>query len=216
MERKSRFESVGRITQITSSISIIIGIVVALVGLYDAKQQADLSFTAMRMTQLEPLREMIKKERENENALIEPFMKKLELCDNAKAAKRENSTAGCENDFPECKGLLTKEGRLPPVADLLEHFGGKGSEIYGHPCFDQFKQIGRHFDELGAMVRLGYVDFDFLFTLIPFPDDFWNDTLEYRGAIQTNWDGEGEPLDDFWVNFAWLHDRYQRERRARR
>ncbi len=65
---------------------------------------------------------------------------------------------------------------------------------------------------MGALVSLGYIDFDLLYAIIPFPDEFWVQSREWRAALRENWHGQGKALVDFWSNFKNLCDRYQRQR----
>jgi hypothetical protein len=51
-----------------------------------------------------------------------------------------------------------------------------------------------------------------LFEIIPFPDEFWNESREWRYQIRDNWRGAGKPLNDFWANFKYLCDRYHAQR----
>ena len=198
---RSRMDTVARITQITMAVSIIVGIFAALYGLYDTKRQADISFATLRMTQLEALQGIILKNRKLQEDEIEPFMKKL-------VPNEEES--GAKNCEPR---LFGEDGGLLSAKEILEYFKWVGQDAYYHDCFEEFVAVGRYYDELGAMVRLGYVDFDFLFTLLPFPDKFWEATREYRVAIAANWEKKDDPLPDFWINFSWLRDEYRKERR---
>ena len=65
---------------------------------------------------------------------------------------------------------------------------------------------------LGAMIRLGYLDFDLVFEVVTFPDQFWNESEELRQFMADNWSGPDQPLSDLWSNFAYLRERYHEER----
>lgn len=71
--------------------------------------------------------------------------------------------------------------------------------------------VGRHYEQLGALVRLGYVDFDLVYEIIPFPDQFWEATAPVRAGARTNWSG-GKGLPDFWKNFEYLKTLYDKQR----
>lgn len=70
---------------------------------------------------------------------------------------------------------------------------------------------GRHYEYLGVMVRLGYVEFEPIFEVIAFPDELWNE-MEASGLttlIRTeSWSTPQDPLPDFWSNFQHLRSRY--------
>lgn len=208
-QSSSRLDAVARITQITTGVSVIVGIFVALYGLYDTKRQADLSLKAVRMTQLAQLKQVISANRGKDDAIKE-FLKTLPPLSSDTPPK---STL---KSIPESECFDKDTKLLLPAQDLLKRHGGRGKDMYSADCFAHFKAVGRHYDEMGTMVRLGYLDFEFLFTLLEFPDDFWIRTRDYRQTIQANWGGPGKPLPDFWINFSWLRDRYHKARRARR
>jgi hypothetical protein len=119
---------------------------------------------------------------------------------------------------------------LPDPKKLFDDSGGIGRDMYFSPALTRFREIGNSYEVLGALVRKGYVDFDFVYTLVFFPDDFWTRTREYRRLIQTRWDLDPqakatdcaktprpqtcyEAMPDFWGNFSWLRDEFLKERR---
>jgi hypothetical protein len=78
------------------------------------------------------------------------------------------------------------------------------------------RMIGRHYERLGALVKLKYIDFDLVYEVIPFPDSFWTATEEFRTAAENgNW-ANGQGLPDFWKNFSYLHDQYVERRQMER
>ncbi|RFC45579.1 MAG: hypothetical protein DVB23_001940 [Verrucomicrobia bacterium] len=74
---------------------------------------------------------------------------------------------------------------------------------------------GRHYEYLGVMVRLGYVEFEPIFEVIAFPDALWNE-MEASGLLAMirteSWSTPEEPLPDFWVNFQHLRSLYESAR----
>lgn len=100
---------------------------------------------------------------------------------------------------------------LPPPEELLKQ-KGTGKEIYYG--IDGFAQVGRHYEHLGAMLRLGYIDFDLIFEVVAFPDDFWDAAQPYLTVIRENWSGPGKPLPDLWKNFGHLKESYYVQRAA--
>jgi len=77
--------------------------------------------------------------------------------------------------------------------------------------------VGRHYEYLGVMIRLGYVEFRPIFEVVSFPDDLW-DAAEESGLLTTireeNWNGPGRPMPDFWKNFEYLRTCYHRARKG--
>lgn len=71
--------------------------------------------------------------------------------------------------------------------------------------------VGRHYEYLGVMIRLRYVEFEPIFEVISFPDELW-DAAEQSGFLkmvrEENWSGPGKPMKDFWVNFEFLRNCY--------
>lgn len=77
---------------------------------------------------------------------------------------------------------------------------------------------GRHYEYLGVMIRLGYVEFRPIFEVVSFPDDLWS-AAESSGLLQMireeNWGGPGQPMSDFWKNFEYLRTCYQVARQGK-
>jgi hypothetical protein len=97
---------------------------------------------------------------------------------------------------------------------LLVQGKGNAADAYYSDDLEDLRAIGRHYEQMGALVKHGYIDFDLLFDVIPFPDEFWDETAEFRHTAQTgNW-SDGKPLPDFWKNFTFLHDQYEKRRTA--
>jgi hypothetical protein len=87
-----------------------------------------------------------------------------------------------------------------------------GQQFYWSDAASSFSEIADHYERLGAILRLGYLEFDIIFQIVPFPDRFWKATSELRGKIRENWFGPKQALPDFQENFAWLCRRYEQER----
>jgi hypothetical protein len=70
---------------------------------------------------------------------------------------------------------------------------------------------GRHYEYLGVMIRLGYVEFEPIFEVISFPDELWAE-MEASGLLASirehSWNAPDQPLPDFWSNFGHLRDLY--------
>ena len=76
-----------------------------------------------------------------------------------------------------------------------------------------FCRIGQHYEQMGATVKRKYIDFDLLFDIVAFPDQFWIESKPLRTQIAENWRGPGNGLKDLWDNFTYLCERYQEARR---
>ncbi|MFN0106927.1 MAG: hypothetical protein ACKV2U_33140 [Bryobacteraceae bacterium] len=114
--------------------------------------------------------------------------------------------------LPErCK--LSRQPCLPYPDELFRQNGEIGERMYRSAELAKFRDIGDTYEVLGTLVRQGYLDFDFVYTVIFFPDDFWDSTSAYRNKIQSNWKKRDAPIDDFWGNFSWLRDEYLKARR---
>jgi hypothetical protein len=84
---------------------------------------------------------------------------------------------------------------------------------YRSPELLALQDAGSHYEEMGALVKSGYVDFDLVYELVDFPDDFWDTTESLRERAKTKWSKRGG-LPDFWKNFAYLHCRYDTRRKG--
>jgi hypothetical protein len=77
---------------------------------------------------------------------------------------------------------------------------------------------GRHYEYLGVMIRLGYVEFEPIFEVVSFPDALWDAAVEsgfLKMAREENWRGPGKPMPDFWVNFEYLRTCYHLAREGK-
>lgn len=116
-------------------------------------------------------------------------------------AEREN----IEKAVSELKRIRSNGGLKPAFPT------GK-TAYYGIPGL---ANAGRHYEYLGVMVRLGYVEFEPIFEVISFPDELW-DEMEATGLLAMirteSWSAPGEPMPDFWVNFQHLRACYEAAR----
>lgn len=104
--------------------------------------------------------------------------------------------------------------KLAGEQQLREVFSSGRAAYYGTPGL---ADAGRHYEYLGVMIRLGYVEFRPIFEVVSFPDDLWN-AAEASGLLrlirEENWNGAGQPLSDFWSNFEYLRTCYQQARQG--
>lgn len=96
------------------------------------------------------------------------------------------------------------------IPELLAKYGEVGL-FYHSKDATPIVSVGRHYEQLGALVRLGYIDFDLVYEIIPFPDEFWDATAPIRTGARSNW-SRGKGLPDFWKNFEYLKTLYDNQR----
>ena len=96
------------------------------------------------------------------------------------------------------------------IPELIKKYGNVG-RFYHSKEAANIASVGRHYEELGTLVRLGYIDFDLVYEIIPFPDEFWEAMAPIRNQAKSNW-SEGKGLPDFWKNFEYLKNLYDRHR----
>lgn len=109
-------------------------------------------------------------------------------------------------------GAFRKKYSEEQLRKVIDGENAGVQQVYLSDEMSDLRSIGRHYEELGAMVRLKYVDFDLVYEIIDFPDAFWDETSYLRSQAQTkNW-ANGKSLPDFWKNFSYLRDRYCQKR----
>ena len=106
--------------------------------------------------------------------------------------------------------------KIPDILDMnipeLLKKHGNVEHLYDSPEGANIASVGRHYEELGALVRLDYVDFELVYEVVPFPDAFWEVTTPIRTGARSNWSKEKPSLPDFWKNFEDLKKRYDNQR----
>ena len=173
------WEKVARISQAASSLSIVVGITVALFGVYNTLQNARLAIRASRLSSLTTLNQFVDRDtqiRAQADAFLDKYKTREEL------------------------------------AQALHKYSSN-QRAYDSEEFKDLREIGHHYEQIATLVRLGYVDFDLVYNTIPFPDDFWDRTADFRREVQTkNWSGDGKALPDFWSNMEYLKGLYEDQR----
>jgi hypothetical protein len=87
-----------------------------------------------------------------------------------------------------------------------------GRTLYFSKSLGDVSVIGEHYERMGAEVKQGYLDFDLIYEIIPFPDNFWRDSNGLRKLLREKWDGDGHSLPDLWENFGYLCELYRGRR----
>ncbi len=179
-EKRSRLDVIARLTQIATGLSIITGIIIGIIGLYNAHKQAIMGFRSMRLASLQYINQLI----DNDTSVRIKIGKFLD-------------------DYE--RGLIGTPKKL--FAKYRT-----GERMYLSDELSDFRDIFRHYEQLGAKVKLEYIDIDLIYEVVPFPDKFWDLTKALRAIIQYNWYGNGKQLKDFGSNFLYLRKFYEDQR----
>jgi hypothetical protein len=114
------------------------------------------------------------------------------------------------------KFLASPYNNPQKLLQLIEE-KGSGKNAYDSDELTDLRDVGHHYEVLATLVKLEYLDFDLVFETIPFPDDFWNATEQFRAELRTkNWARKGQGLPDFWGNLDYLRHRYEEARRKKK
>lgn len=97
--------------------------------------------------------------------------------------------------------------------DALKRKYTTGKRLYLSPELKEFNLIGRHYEQLGASLRLKYLPLELINEVIPFPDEFWDKTESLREAVSKHWFGHNKPLNGFWTNFDWMRKTWHKKRK---
>lgn len=188
-----KLDTLLKIAQIAALISLTAAVIAGLFALPELRRQVELHLRVTRLVHMKELSELVERGR-RADARIKAFLDRI----------------------PDGQGACAAPPCIPSPDELFQRSNRTGRDMYYSGELAEFVGIGRMYEDLGALIRLGYGDFDFAYTLLNFPDAFWEKTVLYRRLIQDNWSGEGRPLPDFWMNFSWLRDEYLKERRRSR
>lgn len=174
MGRIELTESIAKVADSAKNVTIIVGIIVTMFGLYKGYKELSASTRSQKLSTFGTDKELIKADEEQ----------RVKIHD-----------------------VLANKASIPGV---LEKYGEMGL-FYHSKEATPIVSVGRHYEQLGALVRLGYVDFDLVYEIIPFPDQFWEATAPVHAGARTNWSG-GKGLLDFWKNFEYLKTLYDKQR----
>lgn len=114
------------------------------------------------------------------------------------------------------RGRAFVHAQLPQVlarAEALLGAAGNGEDFYLSKDMEDFAAVHYHYEQLGALVKLEYVEFALIFEIIAFPDDYMAAVKPLRDAVAANWKGLGKPLPDFGSNIEFLKSCYALSRR---
>ena len=77
---------------------------------------------------------------------------------------------------------------------------GTGEDFYLAEDMKPFAEVHYHYEQLGALVMLRYIEFALVFEIIAFPDDYMRATESLRRQIAAHWKGPDQPLPDLGSN----------------
>jgi hypothetical protein len=106
----------------------------------------------------------------------------------------------------------TLPGLLPQVAERIRA-AGSGEDFYLSKDMEDYAAVHYHYEQMGALVKLQYVEFALIFEIVAFPDDYMREIKPLRDAIAAHWKGPGQPLPDFGSNIDFLKSCYEKSRR---
>jgi len=105
--------------------------------------------------------------------------------------------------------------RLPeigPNAQELIRLAGSGEDLYLSQDMEDFAAVHFHYEQLGALVKLEYIEFPLVFEVVPYPDDYMAAVAPLRQALAEHWKGIGKPLPDLGANIDYLKRCYDLSR----
>lgn len=114
------------------------------------------------------------------------------------------------------RGRLFVREQLPALladADLRIRKAGSGEDFYLSAEMHDFAAVHYHYEQLGALVKLGYVEFPLIFEIVAYPDDYMDAVEPLRAAVARHWKGIDKPLPDFGSNIAYLKTCYELSRK---
>lgn len=180
-QKKSIFDSLQRMAAIASSITIIVGVITAVIQLRSTLNQANDTMSAIKLQALQQITGLVDK-----NYDIRRMQREF---------------------------LQTDIGSLNEKMRQKISEGATGEDVYLSEELELFRNIASHYERVGTILDLKYLNFDVLFDIIPFPDNFWEKTRSIRLIIGKNWYGKDNSLDDFLGEFAKLCASYKEARK---
>jgi len=82
--------------------------------------------------------------------------------------------------------------KLPAIeADVGQRIKryGSGEGFYLSPEIKDLATVHYHYEQMGALVKLGYVEFPLIFEIIAYPDAYMRRVEPLRAVIAKNWKG---------------------------
>lgn len=109
--------------------------------------------------------------------------------------------------------LNTHWQQIQPRLSEKVRDAGSGEAFYLSEEMADYAAVHYHYEQLGALVKLGYIEFPLVYEIIAFPDEYMDRIAPLRQALADNWKGPGKPLSDLGANIQWLRACYEHSRR---
>ena len=146
-----------------------------------------------------------------------------QFVDNAKRASqaaklsvlREVRVFLAEDEDIRRKGQRFLHEQLPKLLPVIHERvadAGSGEAFYLSKDMEDFAAVHYHYEQLGALVKLGYVDMPLVFEVIAFPDAYMNAIEPIRVEVAKNWKGPDDALSDLGSNIRYLKGCYAKSR----
>lgn len=101
---------------------------------------------------------------------------------------------------------------LKPQIEQRILAAGSGAAFYLSEEMVDYAAMQYHYEQLGALVKLGYIDFTLVYEVIAFPDEYMDAIAPVQRALATHWKGQHRALDDLGANIQFLRACYQKAR----
>lgn len=116
------------------------------------------------------------------------------------------------------KGQRFLHEQLPQLNESLKTrlaAAGTGEAFYLSSEMKDFAAVHYHYEQMGALVKLGYIDFPLIFEIIAFPDAYMDAVEPVRKLVADNWKGPGQGLPDLGSNIRFLKSCYEKSRQEK-
>ncbi len=126
------------------------------------------------------------------------------------------STFLAEDEGIRRKAMSFMANNLPAIMakkDAAIKEMGSGEAFYLSSEMADFAKINYHYERLGALTKLGYVEFPLIFEIIPFPDTYMRSVEPLNNSLRKNWRGVGKELPALWANISYLKNCFETSRR---
>ncbi|PTT76906.1 hypothetical protein DBR42_26165 [Pelomonas sp. HMWF004] len=144
-----------------------------------------------------------------ENAVRGDMSKRLAALQHVKEFFAEDARiARCADRF-----LHQRWPALQPVLQERIRAAGSGRSFYLSDEMSDYAAVHYHYEQLGALVKLGYIEFPLVFAIIAYPDEYMERTASMQKALAANWKGPGRPLNDLGASIHWLQRCYEHSRK---
>lgn len=114
----------------------------------------------------------------------------------------------------ETAGFLKENWSVQWNCDSLLQLYGTGAGVYYSADLKRYAEVREFYEDLGILIRYDAIDFDLVYDVIIFPDDFVEKTGTLTDCVCRHWYGRGRPVVGFSANLYELQENYARRRRG--